>query len=856
MSTRTINRLAVAAMIAACSMNLSGSAMAADVLIVVEGRVAQNTFGEFPFETTPLGARVVFSCLADSDSGFEFVPGVKFGIRITSMKMSVANGLGGQIVLNSDATRSLAFSTSGITSAIPDNDQMEFDPITLSFGALGFRQTLKLVDADDESWPSVDLTQLNACGIPGTNFENYVGGDRKHWYLEGQSTFGVLNIELVEVRQLATSAGDGDMNADGAADGADLQLFARAVLDLSTDVDDVCHGDFSVNGIVDPADIPGMVNVLLTGIAPPPIPPMGGACCYYDQFFIPACQTMPTLAACEGLAGFSHQFTLGVACEDLDPPCLGGSCCYLDGTCQTFGAPTSTDPQFDCANSNGFFIDGGTCEPNTCFSAPTACCLNDQFGQPTGTCIVIHPDDCVAMNGTPNQQGGVPCDPNPCLVACCVGDGSCSEITELDCLALGGTYNFNQVSCEFFKCPPENDDCANPIQVTEGSIIFDLGGATTDGDELPQFFPGCEQGLATENFIDNDVWFTYEAACTGVVQIDTCGSYDLGDSSNTTIAVYDDCVTCPPSSADSLIVCNNREQAAPVQLCFGNGGAGFDAAIRFDAIAGVCYKIRVGTEDGTPSGVGVLNIVCGGACCPPDGGLCTIETQAYCEQVIGGYYGGDGTDCDFNVCPGACCHTVGEMQVCEIVNGVNTCLIDLQGTYLGDATTCEPGACGGACCIPAIPDCVVTSADDCASQGGNYLGDGIACTYDSFGISTCATGACCDGVTCVNEVRGTCDFDFFPGEDCSFYVCLDARPGVCCDGISCQDTIYGECNGPNTAFYFGLSCDSFTCPDARIGACCLPNQTCVERNVPDCEALAGVYQGEFTTCAGVDCSNP
>ncbi|HPF38294.1 MAG TPA: hypothetical protein P5081_12015 [Phycisphaerae bacterium] len=856
MSAHPLHKVALLATLTVCCIFSPRLSTAAEVLVVVEGRVAQNTFEEFPFAGTPLGARVVFSCLADSESGFEFSPGVTFGIQITGMKMTVGDGLGGQNVLTAGGVRSMSFITSAITSALPPQDQMEFDPITLSIGSLGFSQTLKLHDADNASWPSADLADLNACGIPAANFENYAGGDRKHWYITGQTILGVINIELVSVRQFAMSAGDGDMNQDGAVDGDDVQPFATAVLGQSTDADDVCHGDFSLNGVVDPADIPGMVNVLLTGVAPSPIPPSGGACCYYDGAFIPRCQTVASSEACEALVGFNHQFTFGATCGELDPPCLGGSCCYLDGTCETFGAPTSLDPANDCANNNGFFFEGGVCEPNTCFSAPTACCLNDQFGQPNGECIVIHPDDCLAMNGTPNGQGGVPCDPNPCRVACCIGGGQCVEITENDCLAQGGTYDFGQFSCEFFACPPANDDCANPTPVTEGSYLFTLSGATTDGDELPQFFDGCWQGLAEENFIDNDVWFTYTASCTGVVQIDTCGSYDLGDSSNTTIGVYDDCVTCPPSSETNLIVCNNAEMPAPVQLCFGNGGAGQDAAIRFDAIAGLCYKIRVGTENGTPSGVGVLNIVCGGACCPPDGGLCTIETQDYCEQVIGGHYGGDGTDCDFNVCPGACCYTDGETRVCEIVAGVNTCLIDYQGTWLGDASTCEPGACGGACCVPEIPDCVVTTADDCASQGGSYLGDGIACTYTPLGVSTCATGACCDGVTCVNEVRGTCAHDFFPGEDCATYVCLDARPGVCCDGVSCQNTLYGECNGPDTVFYFDVSCETFTCPDARVGACCLPNLTCVELNVPDCEAMSGVYQGEFTMCAGTDCSNP
>lgn len=56
---------------------------------------------------------------------------------------------------------------------------------------------------------------------------------------------------------------DGNMNGDASVDGGDLQEFVRAVTSLSTQPDDVCHGDFSTNGVVDEADIGGMTAALL-----------------------------------------------------------------------------------------------------------------------------------------------------------------------------------------------------------------------------------------------------------------------------------------------------------------------------------------------------------------------------------------------------------------------------------------------------------------------------------------------------------------------------------------------------------------------------------------------------------------
>jgi len=663
MSPRAILRVALIS--ASCCL-FSSSAFAVPVLVEVEGRVAQNTFTSFPFDGTPLGTRVVFSCIIDSTSGFEFTPGFRLGMSMTSMKLAFDASSSGPFLMTFDTPRSASFATVGITPAIPDSDQFEVDPITFSSGGIQLHQTLKLNDGDDVSWPTADLARLKPCGVPGSNFKNPANGDRKHWYLEGVTTIGAMDVDLIEIRQVATSAGDGDINESGFADGDDLQPFAGAVLALSDDANDVCHADFSLNGIVDPNDIPGMVDVLLTGIIPPPIPPSGGACCYVDLFGMPVCQSTVDLAACQALDGFDHQFTYARSCEDLALPCGGGACCLPDGSCQLLGLPGSTDPNGDCTTMGGFFTPGMPCDPNLCPGAPTACCLVDEFFVPIGECILATPEECSTMGGF-GQLPGVACEPNVCVFACCLPGGACTELTDSDCLNAGGTFEFNQHSCEYYKCPPVNDSCATPMVVTEGSIIFDIRGATTDGDELPQFTEGCEQGLALENFIDADIWFTYSPSCTGVVQIDTCGSYDLGNSSNTTIAVYDDCEACPPSSVANLVVCNNREMSAPVQLCFGNGGAGQDAAIRFDAIAGECYKIRLGTENGTTYGIGVLNIACGGACCPPDGFLCTIESQDDCENVIGGFYGGDGSTCDFTTCPGACCHPVDNVTVCEIV---------------------------------------------------------------------------------------------------------------------------------------------------------------------------------------------
>ncbi len=55
---------------------------------------------------------------------------------------------------------------------------------------------------------------------------------------------------------------DGDLDGNLVADGLDIQWFVNALLGSPTQ-SDICHGDFSADGTLSDADIPGMVAVLL-----------------------------------------------------------------------------------------------------------------------------------------------------------------------------------------------------------------------------------------------------------------------------------------------------------------------------------------------------------------------------------------------------------------------------------------------------------------------------------------------------------------------------------------------------------------------------------------------------------------
>ena len=58
---------------------------------------------------------------------------------------------------------------------------------------------------------------------------------------------------------------DGNMNGDPFIDGRDIRRFVEAMVGAPVTAD-ICHGDFDADAQLDPGDIPGMVNALLTAL--------------------------------------------------------------------------------------------------------------------------------------------------------------------------------------------------------------------------------------------------------------------------------------------------------------------------------------------------------------------------------------------------------------------------------------------------------------------------------------------------------------------------------------------------------------------------------------------------------------
>ncbi len=256
-----------------------------------------------------------------------------------------------------------------------------------------------------------------------------------------------------------------------------------------------------------------------------------------------------------------------------------------------------------------------------------------------------------------------------------------------------------------------------------------------------------------------------------------------------------------------------------------------------------------------------------GACCVSE--TCTVLCEEDClDPFVGGgagTYHGDGTDCEQNVCIGACCKD----ETCEN-NTATACRDLIFGVFHGEGTTCETldpsvGCGNGACCFTNAegkPDCeLVASRSECSEElqgriDAVYKGDGTVCEYvlkcfggDNPGI-LCGDNSDCLSIDPDVIPHGSCLPDF---ED---VICPDpASIGGCClPNGTCVDTTqtFCETNWVGGIYNAVNACDSLTCTG---GSCCLDDGSCQVLTQEGCTLFAGTFTGNATcdsgTCSGV-----
>lgn len=112
----------------------------------------------------------------------------------------------------------------------------------------------------------------------------------------------------------------------------------------------------------------------------------------------------------------------------------------------------------------------------------------------------------------------------------------------------------------------------------------------------------------------------------------------------------------------------------------------------------------------------------------------------------------------------------------------------------------------GACCLPG-GGCIEATIEECALEGGTYLGDNLPCDPNP------CPGACCTETVCIYISAAVCD-NQYSGTFLGSGVPCDPQPclGACCLDGQCRMLFHGDCiQYGGHAFPPGTPCDPETC---------------------------------------------
>ena len=285
--------------------------------------------------------------------------------------------------------------------------------------------------------------------------------------------------------------------------------------------------------------------------------------------------------------------------------------------------------------------------------------------------------------------------------------------------------------------PPENDDCANAIEIFNGDTEFSTEFATTDGLEDPL----CDSFGTAQ--INNDIWYTYTATCTDTLTVSTCNTVDF----DTRIAVYEG-TDCDPAS---IIACNDD----------GDGCAGFSSFLTTPVTEGMQYTIRIGAFGAGETGSGTVSVECNAGPQPP-------ENDA-CEDAIAIGDGVTAFSTALATTDGVedpLCESFGTAQIfndvwfvytasCDGLVTVSTCNDATFDTRIAAYTSCDPASI--VACNDDGPDCAgfTSILEFEATCGETYIlrvGAFGAAQFGEGNLSISCDGDC--GQACVGDLNG------------------------------------------------------------------------------------------------------
>ncbi len=367
--------------------------------------------------------------------------------------------------------------------------------------------------------------------------------------------------------------------------------------------------------------------------------------------------------------------------------------------------------------------------------------------------------------------------------------------------AAGSGYNGVRLTLLLEKTiTVTNDTCRRAIEVTDGDTPYSNIGATTDGPDEPT---ACRFPPDLYTHIEADIWYEYEATCTGILTVDLCDS----SHPDPRVAVYAGCGDCPVESEP--LACND-------DFC------GLRSYATLNVVQNQCYTIRIGGYRGQ-QGTGTMTLSCGvvppptGACCD-DGDCLATLTEADCLGQKGTWFQG-------GTCPGFSC---------PISPPPNDECTNCTRVFTGVPATGRTRAATGnetSSCSTKGPD--PFDAWNCWTA--DCTGRVTIRTCGSFFDTTLAVYDACDGteIVCDND---SCPVSQFPQNRSQ--VELDVTEGT---------TYYIRVAGDN-----GAQGDYTLLVNECKNACCLSTGFCGLATTELCEAhpQGGTHMGPGSLCAG------
>lgn len=504
-------------------------------------------------------------------------------------------------------------------------------------------------------------------------------------------------------------------------------------------------------------------------------------------------------------------------CEtEWDQLCIDDVDLFGCGTCGGCGPGNPNNCFSVSPNGTSGCREAGCCD--TVCAADGFCCdtawdgiCADEAVTMCGGCGPGNPNSCFAES--PGDTPG--CNRFSCCAAVCAADPFCCT-TQWDeiCAGEGGSL-----------CAPANNACENALPIFDGATEFDTFGASTDGPSEPAcLFFGDDQ-------VNQDIWFSYAATCTGILSVELCESaYDTKLSLNGPGA----------SCAGSVLACND-------DAC---GAGGLRSALSAPVTGGVTYKLRIGGY-GSESGPGLVSVSCTGvpanddcanSILVPDGVTPFSTTGATTDGPPNPaclFFGDDQVNQDIWFRYVATCTGPLSVELCG--SGYDTKL-SLHGTgetcagpilaCNDDSTVCGDGSLQSAVSAP------VTAGSTYKVRVGGY--DGATGT----GLLTIACGVCSADADCSDGL--TCN----GAERCVAGGCQSGTPPDCSDGIACTSDACDEAADVCTHTPSHASCgDGLYCNGAEVcsvaGGGCLPG-------APPC-APGLTCDEAMDTCVGTPC---